>query len=175
MCLADYKKLTRLRLKNYIYILRIFTQIDPSLYPEVKDRLFKIDRLCDYLDLLKEGSDIWRVFNRLEIDGQIHDLEEPVEGEEEYEKPKEEGKRTVHEDQEYARFFAKSYLSQTGKKMQGEDFSNTLINEEEKWTVRAKWIEEILDNFRKNDDTKDWSPWIEAKVQSLSDLDIIVN
>lgn len=42
MCLADYKKLTRLRLKNYIYILRIFTQIDPSLYPEVKDRLLKI-------------------------------------------------------------------------------------------------------------------------------------
>jgi hypothetical protein len=33
MCLADYKKLTRLRLMNYVYILRIFTQIDGSLYP----------------------------------------------------------------------------------------------------------------------------------------------
>jgi hypothetical protein len=81
----------------------------------------------------------------------------------------------VHEDQEYSRFFAKSYLSQSGKRLQGEDFTNSLINEEEKWTLRAKWIEEILEKFRNNDETKDWSPWIEAKVQSLGDLDIIVN
>jgi hypothetical protein len=81
----------------------------------------------------------------------------------------------VHEDQEYSRFFSKSYLSQIGRKLQGEDFTNTLINEEEKWQHRAKWIEEILEKFRQNDETKDWSPWIEAKVGSLSDLDIIVN
>jgi hypothetical protein len=66
MCLADYKRLTRLRLKNYIYILRMFTQIDPSLYQEVKDRLMKIDKVCDYLELIKEGSDIWKIFNRLD-------------------------------------------------------------------------------------------------------------
>ena len=81
----------------------------------------------------------------------------------------------MHEDQEYSRFFSKSYLSQIGRKLQGEDFTNTLINEEEKWQHRAKWIEEILEKFRKNDETKDWSPWIEAKVGSLIDLDIIVN
>ena len=33
MCLADYKNLTKLRLMNYIYILRVFTQIDDTLYP----------------------------------------------------------------------------------------------------------------------------------------------
>jgi hypothetical protein len=175
MCLFDYKRLTRLRLKNYIFILRIFTQIDPSLYPEVKDRLYKIEKVCEYLDLIKEGSNIWKIYNRLDLDGQIHDLEVPVQGEEEYEKPKEDEKKVIHEDQEYSRFFAKSYLSQSRKRFQGEDFSNTLLNEEEKWTLRAKWIEEVLAKFRKNNETKDWSPWIEAKVESLNDLDVIVN
>ena len=34
--IEDYKKLTRLRVNNYIAILQMFTQIDSGLYSEVK-------------------------------------------------------------------------------------------------------------------------------------------
>jgi hypothetical protein len=50
-----------------------------------------------------------------------------------------------------------------------------LINEEEKWQLRAKWIEEILEKFRADDNTKSWVPWLEAKITSLADLDVLVN
>ena len=97
--------------------------------------------MCDYLELIKEGSSIEKIYNRLDIDGQIHDLDEPVDGEEQDENPKEEAKKTIYEDQEYSRFFAKSYLSQIKKRLLAEKFTYSLINEEEKWTLRAKWIE----------------------------------
>jgi hypothetical protein len=35
MVMADYKELTKLRLKNYIVILRMLTRVDPSLYSQV--------------------------------------------------------------------------------------------------------------------------------------------
>jgi hypothetical protein len=50
-----------------------------------------------------------------------------------------------------------------------------LINEEEKWQLRAKWIEKILEKFRADENTRSWVPWIEAKITSLSDLDVLVN
>jgi hypothetical protein len=35
MVMGDYKELTKLRLKNYIVILRMLTRVDPSLYGQV--------------------------------------------------------------------------------------------------------------------------------------------
>jgi hypothetical protein len=76
--LEDYKKLIKLRLVNYIYLLRIITKIDESLYSEVKDRLLKIKSLCIFLDLMNTSStnEFSKIYERLETDTQIHDLEE---------------------------------------------------------------------------------------------------
>jgi hypothetical protein len=65
MCQTDYEYLTKLRLNNYISILRILTKIDEALYSEVKDRLFKIYKVCACLGMNAKGSDIYKVFKRL--------------------------------------------------------------------------------------------------------------
>lgn len=65
---VDYKKLTKLRVLNYIYIMRMFTSIDETLYPEVKERLLKIKKLCKYLDLLEKENDASKVYARLDSD-----------------------------------------------------------------------------------------------------------
>ncbi len=65
---GDYKKLTKLRVLNYIYIMRMFTSIDETLYPEVKERLLKIKKLCKYLDLLEKENDASKVYARLDSD-----------------------------------------------------------------------------------------------------------
>ncbi len=65
---CDYKKLTKLRVLNYIYIMRMFTSIDETLYPEVKERLLKIKKLCKYLDLLEKENDASKMYARLDSD-----------------------------------------------------------------------------------------------------------
>ena len=65
---GDYKKLTKLRVLNYIYIMRMFTSIDETLYPEVKERLLKIKKLCKYLDLLEKENDASKMYARLDSD-----------------------------------------------------------------------------------------------------------
>lgn len=65
---VDYKKLTKLRVLNYIYIMRMFTSIDETLYPEVKERLLKIKKLCKYLDLLEKENDASKMYARLDSD-----------------------------------------------------------------------------------------------------------
>jgi predicted Rdx family selenoprotein len=59
--------------------------------------------------------------------------------------------------------------------MSYEYYSQALINEEDKWLVRAKWIEEVLQKFREDPNTLNWVPWMEAKVDTLADLDVLVN
>jgi hypothetical protein len=54
-----------------------------------------------------------------------------------------------------------------------ESFTNNLLNEEQKWQTRAKWIESIIYKF--SSERPQWTPWIEAKVGTLTDLDVIVN
>ncbi len=78
ICLEDYKKLIKLRTVNYIYLLRMITKIDESMYAEVKDRLIKLKGLCKFLELISSWSstEVSKVYERLESDTQIYDLEE---------------------------------------------------------------------------------------------------
>lgn len=48
ICLEDYKSLTKIRVRNYVYLLRMLTKIDKSkdFYQQVKKRLQAIQRLC---------------------------------------------------------------------------------------------------------------------------------
>lgn len=82
---------------NYIYILRMFTSIDDTLYPQVKERLLKVKKICKYLELLDRENDISKVFTRLETDTQIHDLDEPEEADDDN-KDKEKGANKEYED-----------------------------------------------------------------------------
>jgi hypothetical protein len=46
----------------------MFTSIDETLYPEVKERLLKIKKLCKYLDLLEKENDASKMYARLDSD-----------------------------------------------------------------------------------------------------------
>jgi hypothetical protein len=49
MVMGDFKELTKLRLKNYIVILRMITRVDPSLYSQVKTKIYQIKSLAEFL------------------------------------------------------------------------------------------------------------------------------
>jgi hypothetical protein len=49
MVMGDYKELTKLRLKNYIVLLRMITRVDPSLYSQVKTKIYQIKSLAEFL------------------------------------------------------------------------------------------------------------------------------
>jgi hypothetical protein len=51
MVLEDYKELTKLRFKNYIVILRMLTRVDPSLYSQVKTKIYQIKALAEFLSI----------------------------------------------------------------------------------------------------------------------------
>lgn len=53
MDLGDYKKLTKIRARNYVNILRMLSKVDTSdaTYQEIKKKLYQIQSLTKYLDL----------------------------------------------------------------------------------------------------------------------------
>ena len=59
ICLQDYKNLSKIRVRNYIYILRMLTNINKSeaLKLQVKRKLLQIKKLCEYLELLEEENE----------------------------------------------------------------------------------------------------------------------
>ena len=90
MQLDDYKKLTKIRLKNYIFILRMITEIDKSAetYEEVKLKLYQVKPLSEYLSLKCEV-----LYRTLRANKPIADLEaeeEEAKKKEDEEKKKEE-------------------------------------------------------------------------------------
>ena len=58
---------------------------------------------------------------------------------------------------------------------ENDSYSQALLKEEEKWKVRAEWIEKVIDRFSKNKEKASWVPWLKAKVDCLVDLDIHFN
>lgn len=56
-----------------------------------------------------------------------------------------------------------------------EYYSHNLLNEEKKWVVRIQWIEEVISDFKKSVEFAPWVGWLEAKLDSLLDLDVQVN
>jgi len=70
MGFEDYKKLTKIRIRNYVTILRMLTKVDVNLYQEIKTKLYQIQTLCSYLDLGFE-----KIFERLHENQQIHDMD----------------------------------------------------------------------------------------------------
>ncbi len=56
-----------------------------------------------------------------------------------------------------------------------EYYSHNLLTEEKKWIVRAQWIEEIVAIFKQDPKLSRWANWLDAKLESLIDLDIVVN
>ncbi len=72
MCLEDYKSLTKIRVRNYVSILRMITKMDSTqeTYNDVKKKLFQIKRLTQYLDLKYH-----EIYERLIKDEQIYDLD----------------------------------------------------------------------------------------------------
>lgn len=48
------------------------------------------------------------------------------------------------------------------------------MQEEDKWTKRAEWLEDLIDKIRQSSDQAvlSWLPWIEVKLESLQELDI---
>lgn len=75
MCLEDYKMLTKIRVRNYVSILRNITKIDTTsdVYNEVKKKLYQLKRLVKYLDL-----EFDELYSRLEKGTQIYDLETKI-------------------------------------------------------------------------------------------------
>lgn len=164
MILEDYKELTKLRVRNYIYILRMLTQIDETLYDVVKKKILQIHDLVVYLELYNpdeenQSSEIDRVYQRLKNSKQIFDIEG-----DEYEDVDLEDTSD-----EYVRFFKGSQLDFEKDASDNLEY-NTLINEEQKWKVRAQWIEEQVLKLKAKDSK--WVAWLEAKINSLIDLDI---
>jgi hypothetical protein len=51
MVLGDYKELTKLRLKNYLVIMRMLTRVDPSLYNQVKTKIYQVKALAEFLSV----------------------------------------------------------------------------------------------------------------------------
>ena len=73
MMFEDFKKLTRIRIRNYIYILRTLTKVDSSdeTYLEIRKRLYQIRALAKYLDLFNI-PEYEKLYKRL--DDKIHNL-----------------------------------------------------------------------------------------------------
>ena len=83
MVLGDYLKLQKLRIKNYIYLLRMFTKVDksPEFYEVVKQKLLHLKEQVKFLDICdfeydQMVSEIARVYKRLETSRQIYDLDD---------------------------------------------------------------------------------------------------
>lgn len=55
MVFEDYVNMSKLRVRNYVTILRMLTKVDRSLYDEVKIKLYQIQKLCSYLELNLEN------------------------------------------------------------------------------------------------------------------------
>ena len=71
---------------------------------------------------------------------------------------------------EYLDFFEKS--KKLNINIGPESYSQALLKEEEKWKVRAAWIEETIEKIKKDEKLAPWTAWLEAKVDQLIDLDI---
>lgn len=63
--LPDYRELEKLRVRNYVYILRILTKMNSSddLYDTVKLKLYQIKPLITHL-----GLEFDNIYQRLEAD-----------------------------------------------------------------------------------------------------------
>jgi|LauGreDrversion4_2_1035121.scaffolds.fasta_scaffold326077_2 hypothetical protein len=59
ICLEDYKNLNDIRVRNYIYLLRMMTKVDtsPAFYQEVKRKLLALRPLCEYLGFFENRED----------------------------------------------------------------------------------------------------------------------
>ena len=207
MCLSDYKRLNAIRVRNYIFVLRMITQIDQSekMRLSVKHKLMQIKKLCVYLELVdadepedeeeeddEENEDeavdsIKKVYKLIKSDKPIFDLDNeeeapPVEAGkkkafQDYEPASEDDDDEEHyeedegfdEDREYQHFYKASTMMDNN-----EEYMQALLHEEAKWIVRATWIEEQIDIFKRNPSTSSWVPWFEAKLTCLRELDIPV-
>ena len=121
MVLADYLKLQKLRIKNYIYLLRMFTKVDksPEFYQVVKQKLLHLKEQVRFLEICDLDSDqmvseIARVYKRLETSRQIYDLDDDENEEISNEDLQDE---IDNEGNEYLDFFKKASITDA-------DFSN---------------------------------------------------
>ena len=53
MGMEDYRRLSRIRIRNYVNILRMVTRVDTTkeTYDEVKMKLYQIKKLTSYLSM----------------------------------------------------------------------------------------------------------------------------
>ena len=84
IAMGDYKILNKIRVRNYVSILVMLTQIDQNLYDEVKLKLYQIQPLIKYLSL--EYS---KLYQRLDKNQPINNYETEEEEKEKSEKEEE--------------------------------------------------------------------------------------
>lgn len=63
-------------------------------------------------------------------------------------------------------------MSDLGNNWNRQYYTLELLKEEEKWVKRAEWLENMLEKLKKNEETKGWAPWFQAKLDHLADLDV---
>ena len=97
MNLTDYKKLTKIRIRNYVSLIMMLSKIDSSqeTYNEIKTKLYQIQALTKYLDI-----DYTKLYERLHENKPIHDVNDKDDSEEKKDNEDEEEKKEVEEDGE---------------------------------------------------------------------------
>lgn len=192
MCLEDYKILQKLRLRNYVYILKTLYSIDFSdeYHQTIKQKFLQIEKVLVYLDMLHEKSsrpsyyksEFDALFDQLDAEAKIaeaytktvYDKSKPAAEYEDFEEDDVEeveyGQEEIDEENEYFDFFRCSKI--VDNTSQFNEYNQALLLEEEKWVQRAIWLEQQVEKLQSDPDHKKWVPWFQAKFDSLKDLDI---